>query len=500
MTARARFAPSPTGHLHVGNARTALFNWLFVKKNQGTFILRIEDTDLARSEERFENFIFEDLRWLGMQWEEGPDIGGSMGPYRQNERIELYQEKARELIKIGKAYYCFCSEAELSDQAEKAKQAGIAWKYPGTCQFLSGTEVKTYLDLGRPAVIRLKVRPGLIRFRDVVHGEMEFSSDVISDTILIRSNGLPTYNYAVVVDDALMRITHVIRGDDHLSNTPKQALIYEAFGWPLPAFAHLSTILGSDHTRLSKRHGATSIQNFQEMGILPEALVNYLALLGWAPMEGQSEILPVENLIQSFQLDRVSKSSAVFDINKLHWINRHYLRECDKDRLISLVIPFLRKCGLVENVDSLTRIWIGLLVEAWLSSINQLDEIAERALQITEFDGAKAVAAEDVKQVLKAEGAVSAIKEFFREISPSHREIIRDWKEIISAVKARTSQKGKHLFHPIRIALTGSVSGPELDRLLPIFERGSQLCLPKKVKNCRERVSEFITALQSIGL
>jgi nondiscriminating glutamyl-tRNA synthetase len=499
MTTRARFAPSPTGDLHVGNARTALFNWLFAKKTEGTFILRIEDTDLARSEERFEDLILQNLRWLGMQWEEGPDIGGSLGPYRQSDRIELYQEKARDLINLGKGYHCFCSEQELSDQAEKAKQAGTAWKYPGACRSLSETEVKTYLDIGRPAVIRLKVRSGQIRFRDIVHGEMEFSSDVISDPILIRSSGLPTYNYAVVVDDALMKITHVIRGDDHLSNTPKQVLIYEAFGWQLPAFAHLSTILGSDHTRLSKRHGVTSIQNFQEMGILPEALVNYLALLGWAPVEGQSEILPLEDLIQQFELERVSKSSAVFDINKLHWINRHYLRECDKDRLISLAIPFLQKCGLVENVDSLTRIWIELLVEALLSGINQLNEIPERALRITEFDGSEAVATEDVKQVLQGEGAISVIKEFSREISLSHREIIKDWKEIIGAVKARTRQKGKQLFHPIRVALTGNVSGPELDKLLPIFEQGSQLSLPKRIKNCRERVSEFLAAVESIG-
>ena len=500
MMTRARFAPSPTGHLHVGNARTALFNWLFVKKTGGTLILRIEDTDLARSEERFENLIFEDLRWLGMQWEEGPDIGGGLGPYRQSERIELYQEKARDLINLGKAYYCFCSEEELSDQAERAKQAGMAWKYPGTCQFLSETEVKAYLDLGRPAVIRLKVRAGPVRFRDIVHGEMEFSSDVVSDLILIRSNGLPTYNYAVVVDDSLMQITHVIRGDDHLSNTPKQVLIYAAFGWPLPAFAHLSTILGSDHTRLSKRHGATSIQNFQEMGILPEALVNYLALLGWAPAESQSEIQPLENLIQHFDLGRVSKSSAVFDINKLHWINRHYLRECDKDRLISLSIPFLQKWGLVENVDSLTRIWIGLLVEALLSGVNQLSEIPEGVLRIVEFDGSAALATEEVKQVLQADGAISVIREFSKEISPPQREIIRDWKEIISLVKARTNQKGKHLFHPIRVALTGKISGPELDKVLPILEKGSQLRLPKRIKNCRERVSEFMAAVESVGL
>ena len=257
---RVRFAPSPTGHLHVGNVRTAIFNWLFARKAGGPFIIRIEDTDIVRSEERFEGLIYEDLRWLGLQWDEAPDIGGPHSPYRQSDRLDLYRAKASQLVQSRRAFHCFCSEAELEKQAERAKLAGIPWKYPGTCQSLAEEEVRQRMDRGDASVIRLKVREGQIRFRDVVHGDMEFSSDVISDPILIRSNGLPTYNYAVVVDDALMEITHVIRGDDHLSNTPKQVLIYEAFGWPLPAFAHLSTILGSDHTRLSKRHGATSVR------------------------------------------------------------------------------------------------------------------------------------------------------------------------------------------------------------------------------------------------
>jgi len=499
MTIRVRFAPSPTGHLHVGNVRTALFNWLYARKNAGTFILRIEDTDLARSEERFESLIFDDLRWLGLDWQEGPDLDGNFGPYRQSDRIQIYKERAAELIDAGKAYYCFCTEEELSAQTEKAKLQGIAWKYPGTCRQLTKDQVTSSLREARPSVIRLKVRQGPINFHDVVHGAMEFSSDVISDPILLRSTGLPTYNYAVVIDDVLMQITHVIRGDDHLSNTPKQVLIYEAFGWSLPAFAHLSTILGDDHTRLSKRHGATSIQNFQDMGILPEALVNYLALLGWSPAEGRSEIILPENLIQEFDLERVSKSPAVFDLNKLYWINRHYLKECDPDRRIRLTIPLLQKSGFLGDVDESVRGWVGLVINALLAGIDHLSQIPERAAAITEFDAAEALARPDVKQVMHEDGALAVISQFLEQISTPGCDIIQDWKAVISAVKIKTGFKGKQLFHPIRVALTGNVSGPELDKLLPIFEQGSQLLLPKPIKNCQERVLEFVATLKSMA-
>jgi nondiscriminating glutamyl-tRNA synthetase len=497
MTIRARFAPSPTGHLHVGNARTALFNWLFIKNRGGIFVIRIEDTDLARSEARFERLILEDLKWLGMDWQEGPDVGGPLGPYRQSDRIAIYKEKAQELIKSGRSFYCFCSEPELELQAEKAKQAGIAWKYPGTCRSLSEEEVSSRLRLGQAAVIRLRVLPGNIEFRDTVHGELRFASDVISDPILIRSNGLPTYNYAAVVDDALMKITHVIRGDDHLSNTPKQVLIYDAFGWPLPVFAHLSTILGPDHTRLSKRHGSTSIQNFRDMGILPEALTNHLALLGWSPSEGQSEILPPETLAQNFDLQHVSKSAAVFDIDKLYWLNRNYMKVCDKGRLIGLAVPILQKGGLLGKVDGWVLAWVGQLVEALLPGIDYLGELPDKAVFIFMFDPSEALKSSEVRQVLGSPGAVSVVRAFNDEISLPNRQIIRDWKEIIAAVKSRTGQKGKNLFHPLRVALTGLASGPELDRLLPILEEGSRLPLPIRVKNSRERVSEFLKALES---
>jgi glutamyl-tRNA synthetase/nondiscriminating glutamyl-tRNA synthetase len=499
MTIRVRFAPSPTGHLHVGNVRTALFNWLYARKNAGTFILRIEDTDLARSEERFESLIFDDLRWLGLDWQEGPDLGGNFGPYRQSDRIEIYKKRAFELVEAQRAYYCFCTEEELSAQAEKAKLQGVAWKYSGTCLQLTQEQVSSALREGRPSVIRLKVRQGPINFHDVVHGAMEFSSDVISDPILLRSSGLPTYNYAVVVDDALMQVTHVIRGDDHLSNTPKQVLVYEAFGWPLPAFAHLSTILGDDHARLSKRHGATSIQNFQDMGILPEALVNYLVLLGWAPAEGQNEITAPEKLTQEFDLERVSKSPAVFDLNKLYWINRHYLKQCDPDRRVALTIPLLQKSRFLGEIDEKVRVWVGLVIDALLAGINQLSDIPERAAAVTEFDAAEALTKSEVREVMHEDGAVAVVSQFLEQISTPGCDIIRDWKAIISAVRAKTGLKGKQLFHPIRVALTGNVSGPELDKLLPIFEQGSQLLLPKPIENCHKRLSEFVAALRSMG-
>ncbi|MCI0419328.1 MAG: glutamate--tRNA ligase [Acidobacteria bacterium] len=494
---RVRFAPSPTGHLHVGNVRTAIFNWLFVRKAGGQFVIRIEDTDIVRSEERFEGLIYEDLRWLGLQWEEAPDVGGPYSPYRQSDRLNLYREKALKLVGNQHAYHCFCSEAELERQAEKAKRAGVTWKYPGTCQTLAGEEVRQKLDRGDASVIRLKVRQGPIRFRDLVHGDMEFSSDVISEPILIRSNGSPTYNYAVVVDDALMQITHVIRGDDHLSNTPKQVLIYEAFGWTLPLFAHLSTILGSDHTRLSKRHGATSVKNLQDMGMLPEALLNYLALLGWAPSEGQSEILPLDALIQSFELERVSKSAAVFDLNKLYWINRHYLKEADRSRVLNLAIPFLRQAGLLAEVNDAIREWAGQIIEAVLPGVDHLSQIPDKAAFIFSFDPGQALKAEAVRQVLSEGKAGEVLRALNDELAKPGQEIPRDWKEIIAAVKNRTGQKGKQLFHPIRVALTGSDSGPELDKLLPIFERGSRLALPRRILCCQERVARFAAAVDA---
>jgi nondiscriminating glutamyl-tRNA synthetase len=491
MTIRVRFAPSPTGHLHVGNARTALFNWFFARKHRGVFALRIEDTDLSRSEDRFEDLIYSDLKWLGIDWDEGPDCGGEYAPYRQSERTELYREKALQLIASGQAYYCFCAESELEAQAAEAKAAGLTWRYPGTCRNLPRQTAEDRIRLGESAVIRLNVRSGPIHFEDLVHGPTEFSSEVISDLVLIRSNGLPTYNYAVVIDDALMEISHVIRGDDHLSNTPKQLLIYEAFGWKSPSFAHLSTILGSDHSRLSKRHGATSVQHFQEMGILPEALINYIALLGWAPPEGANEIQPPEAIAQTFDLEKVSKSPAVFDSQKLCWLNRHYLKECSMDRLVPLVIPYLRQSGWVAEVDPAVRAWLERLIDLALPRIDYLSQIASMAQSLCRFEPSEVIRGDEARHVLATPGAAMVVRELCVDLSAPSRDAVRDWKQIVAAIKEKTRQKGKDLFHPIRLALTGTTSGPELDKLIPLFEEGSSLPLPRKVKNCRQRACEF---------
>ncbi len=337
---RVRFAPSPTGQLHVGNARTALYNWLFARKMGGAMVLRIEDTDLERSEARYEAQLLDDLRWLGLDWDEGPDVGGPYTPYRQSDRLDIYREHAERLVREGKAYLCFCSQEELERERDLAMAEHRSPNYSGKCRNLDPAESQRRREAGEAAAIRLGIPDHPIRFHDIVRGDVEFSNEAVSDPIILRSTGIPVYNYVVVVDDALMKITHVIRGDDHLSNTPKQVALYEALGWPVPEFAHLSTILGSDGQRLSKRHGATSIANFRDMGVLPEALANYLALVGWAPTGGTREIFTPQELMKEFTLERVTPSAAVFDMEKLYWMNRHYIKESAPERIEKLAEPY----------------------------------------------------------------------------------------------------------------------------------------------------------------
>src|SRR6266478_3167368 len=295
-------------------------------------VLRVEDTDIERSEARFEALLIDDLKWLGLNWDEGPDVGGSYGPYRQSDRLEIYREHAERLLQESKAYLCFCTEEELQKERESAMADQRQAIYSGKCRALDQDEAKRRREAGEASAIRLKIPEHPIRFHDIVRGDVEFSNEVVSDPIILRPSGMPVYNYVVVIDDALMKITHVIRGDDHLSNTPKQVALYEALGWPVPEFAHLSTILGPDRERLSKRHGATSVKNFQDMGVLPEALVNYMALLGWAPSGGDREIFSPQELVKEFRLERVTPSPAVFDFEKLYWLNRHYIKQLIEKR------------------------------------------------------------------------------------------------------------------------------------------------------------------------
>ena len=328
-----RFAPSPTGQLHVGNARTALFNWLLAHGKDGTLVLRIEDTDTERSSRESEAGILEDLRWLGLHWDEGPDVGGAHGPYRQSERFHLYASYANELLAGGHAYHCFCSPAKLEDDRRQDLAAGLPPKYHGTCRNLSPDEARARIDAGERPVVRFRVPEHVeVSFQDLVRGEVSFSSEVIGDFVLVRSDARPAYNFAVVVDDALMEITHVIRGEDHISNTPRQVLLYQALGFAPPAFAHLALVMGPDHTPLSKRHGATSVAEFRARGFLPEALTNYLALLGWSP-GGDQELLPIDELARRFAIEDVGHSAGVFDPEKLAWMNRHYMKMAAPARL-----------------------------------------------------------------------------------------------------------------------------------------------------------------------
>ncbi len=510
---RARFAPSPTGQLHVGNARTALFNWLFARQQGGTMILRIEDTDLERSEARYEQQLLDDLKWMGIDWDEGPDVGGPFPPYRQSDKIDVYREHAERLVAEGKAYYCFCKQEELDRYREQALKEHRPPIYPGTCRGIDPAEAKRRKDGGEAAAIRLQIPERPIRFHDIVHGDVEFSNEVVSDPIILRSSGVPVYNYVVVVDDAEMQITHVIRGDDHLSNTPKQVALYEALGWPVPEFAHLSTILGPDRERLSKRHGATSIASFREMGVLPEALVNYIALLGWAPTGGTREIFRPEELVKEFDLRRVTPSPAIFDFEKLYWLNRHYIKESAPYRIAKLARGYWDRM-MIERIahrQAIPKIeprhvtawaaskevdeWLGKVTALLVPSVNKLDELPDRGKVIFDYDAKTAIDDPGNAEVLQAQKTESVLAAFTTRIAGESGPLTAErFKAIVSEVKTETGVKGKDLFHPIRIAVTGTHSGPEFDKLVPLIEEGSALALPVQVKSVKQRVAEFAEA------
>ncbi|HEV2021907.1 MAG TPA: glutamate--tRNA ligase [Terriglobales bacterium] len=495
---RVRFAPSPTGHLHVGNARTALFNWLFARQQGGTFILRIEDTDLERHEPGSEAQIFQDLKWLGLDWDEGPDVGGPLGPYRQSERMAVYREHAERLVAEGKAYLCFCTAEELGQERKRALAEHRSPRYSGKCRALDPKESASRRAAGEAAAIRLQIPEHPIRFHDLVHGDVEFAHEVVSDPIILRSSGLPVYNYVVVIDDALMKITHVIRGDDHLSNTPKQVALYEALGWLPPEFAHLSTILGSDRERLSKRHGATSLENFREMGVLPEALMNYLGLLGWAPSGGDREIFTKDELLKEFSLERVTASPAIFDFEKLYWLNRQFVKQSGAKRVAELSLPFFIKAGwMTEQPEASARAWFEKVVELLAPSVDRLEQLPERAASIFACDAKAALASPDNADVLAWEKTRAVIEAFCRRVPAGQAMTVEGFKSIVNEVKAETGAKGKELYHPIRLVITGSHSGPEFDKLIPILEEGSGLKLQKHVKNVRERAEEFLAVFST---
>lgn len=532
-TPRVRFAPSPTGLLHVGNARTALYNWLFARRAGGKFLLRIEDTDLERSEVRHEAQLIEDLVWLGLDWDEGPDAGGGadkgdFGPYRQSERLHIYAKYTEQLLTEGKAYRCFCTPEQLEAERALAAAEHKPQVYSGRCRNLSRIEIEQNLEEGKHFAVRLRIQDKPLRFHDIVRGPVEFAAEAVSDPVLVRSAGgvsagVPVYNYVVTIDDALMGITHVIRGDDHISNTPKQVAIYEAFGWPVPEFAHLSTILGSDRERLSKRHGATSIATFRQMGYLPEALANYLALLGWGAEDGKTETFTLPELTRVFSLERVTPSPAIFDFDKLNWLNRHYIKQADPERIAKLaerqfcmqkpnVFPLWsasefytsETIALLESMDppvhldhpspeliAQRKAWFAKLLALFLPYVDNLAQLPVKSAFIFGFDPDAAHAEAENAAALSAESARSVLSEFAARVRTSSGLVTaEEFKGWINEVKTATGAKGKELYHPIRIAITGSHSGPDFDRVIPLIEEGAALGLP--IPTVHDRIEQFV--------
>lgn len=464
---RVRLAPSPTGFLHIGTARTALFNYLFTKKNGGLFILRIEDTDLERSDKKYEEDIFEGLKWLGIDADESPEIGGPYEPYRQSERIETYKPHLEKLLRDKNAFYCFHSEEELN----KEKETLMAQKKPPAhwCEFRDTPHADAQKQLNRSHVIRFKTPTGkIIAFHDLIRGELSFDSNLIGDFSIAKDINVPLYNFAVVVDDATMKISHVIRGEDHISNTPKQLLMIEALGFTKPEYAHLPLTLGTDRSKLSKRHGATSIIEYRNAGYLPEALCNFMALLGWNPGD-EREIFSQEDLIREFSLEKVQKSGAVFDMTKLDWMNGNYIRRKSTEELTALCIPFLEKAELMDkgsgekNDKYLKK--IVALEQPRLKKLSEIGEGVEYFFRKPEYDGELLRWKQMTNQetFLALERSEKIISHFKFPISKSEIE-----QEFLKAIG--DDNKGTILW-PLRVALTGKKASPGPFEILEIMER-----------------------------
>ncbi|NOU88127.1 glutamate--tRNA ligase [Paenibacillus sp. LMG 31460] len=460
---RVRYAPSPTGHLHIGGARTALFDYLLARRHGGAFVVRFEDTDQTRHKESGIEDQLNGLRWLGLEWDESVDIGGPYGPYRQMERLDIYQTYLDQLVQSGHAYHCYCSEADLEQERAEQEARGEMGGYSGKCRNLTPDQIAAYQAEGRKASIRFRVpEDRIIGFEDKVREHVEFESNGIGDFIIARTDGIPTYNFAVIVDDHLMKINLVIRGEEHLSNTPRQILMYEALGLPVPDFAHLALILNPDRKKMSKRDESIIqfIEQYKELGYLPEAVVNFIALLGWSP-GGEEEMFTKEELIAQFDLDRVSKSPAVFDMDKLNWMNNAYLKKAPLSRVVELSVPHLQKAGYIQgDLDAASQEWVTALVGLNQERMRFAAEIVELS---SIFFKEELVIDEEASAVLKEEHVPVVLASFLTQVEQAEAFTVEAIPALLKQVQKDTGFKGKQLFMSIRSALTGQVHGPDLN-------------------------------------
>ncbi|WP_068779081.1 glutamate--tRNA ligase [Paenibacillus sp. GM2] len=464
---RVRYAPSPTGHLHIGNARTALFNYLFAKHHGGKFIVRIEDTDVKRNIAGGEEDQFKYLKWLGMDWDESVDVGGNYGPYRQTERLDIYKTHWQDLLDRGLAYRCYCTEEELEKEREEQTARGETPRYSGKCRHLSAEQIAAYEAEGRGCSIRFRVPEGrTYTFDDLVKGPITFESDVSGDFVILKKDGIPTYNFAVALDDHLMEITHVLRGEDHVSNTPRQLMIYEALGWEPPRFGHMTLIVGDNHKKLSKRDESVIqfMEQYDKLGYLPEAMFNFIALLGWSP-EGEQEIFSKEELISIFDENRLSRSPAVFDKQKLAHLNNYYIKNADPERIAAMAIPHLQEAArLPAELTAEQEAWAKKLVALYqeqmvaASDIVELSEMFFRT-EVTIEDGEAAA-------VLTESQVPTVLSAFLAKIEAMDEFTVENIAASIKAVQKETGVKGKGLFMPIRIALTGQMHGRDLNQTI----------------------------------
>lgn len=455
---RVRFAPSPTGYLHIGGARTALFNWLFARKMGGKLILRIEDTDTERLKEDSVSQILTSLKWLGLNWDEGPEVGGDCGPYYQSERRELYAKYAQQLLDEGKAYYCFCTAADLEAEREKQRAAKQPFRYARTCRDLDPAEAKARVAAGEPYSVRIKnPLEGSITVHDLIHGDVTFNMDQFDDFVIVKSNGMPTYNFAVVVDDHLMGMTHVLRAEEHLSNTPKQLLIYEALGFEPPKFGHMPMILAPDRSKLSKRHGATSVEEFRAQGYLPEAIVNYLTLLGWGPGD-EREIFTLEETVKLFELEQMSKKAAVYDTKKLTWMNGQYLSELPLEKILPEAATFFIKDGLVnEQWLADNKEYFARLVDTVRVRVKTLQEVADAAVYF--FKDLDGYDEKGVSKHFKPEAA-GLLEKCLAGLEADTVFDLASTEAVYNKVAADNGLSLGKVIHPTRLALTGRTVSP----------------------------------------